>query len=401
MQFESFDLDPRVVSAIQKVGYRQPTEIQQLAIPPALQGRDVMGLAQTGTGKTAAFALPLLQRLLAKPGPRGRVQALVLAPTRELADQIREEVASLGQNTGLRSMTIYGGVNINPQISALRGGVEIVVACPGRLLDHIGRKTIDLSKVTTLVIDEADRMFDMGFLPDVRRILQRLPGQRQTMLFSATMPAEVRRLSREALRDAETVQAGHLAPAATVSHALYPVPAHRKGHLLRELIRRTDTESVIVFTRTKHRAKKMARQLEQDGCRATCLQGNLSQNQRQKAIEGFRSGRFSILVATDIASRGIDVSQISHVINFDIPDTVEAYTHRIGRTGRVSRTGDAFTLVTSEDDGMVRDIERVLGKRIDRRTVDGFDYKAPPPASTGSNQPRRQYRARRPAAIAS
>ncbi len=379
MQFKTFDLHPRILSAVEKVGYAEPTEIQRLAIPQALEGRDIMGLAQTGTGKTAAFALPILQNLMR--APRGRVHALVVAPTRELADQIRQSFAALGRFTPLRSSALYGGVNINPQIKTLQRGVEILVACPGRLLDHLGRRTVDLSAVKHLVLDEADRMFDMGFLPDIRRILAALPATRQTMLFSATMPGEIGRLAREILRSPETVQAGSLAPAHTVSHALYPVAEHQKTGLLVELLRQSATESVMVFTRTKHRAKRVARQLEQAGHRATSLQGNLSQNQRQRAIEGFRRGTYTVMVATDIASRGIDVSQISHVINYDIPDTVEAYTHRIGRTGRVARTGDAFTLTTVEDRSMISAIERALGAPIDRHTVEGFAYDMRPSAA--------------------
>jgi ATP-dependent RNA helicase RhlE len=364
LQFNTFNLHHRILSAIEKVGFEEPTEIQRLAIPVALEGRDVMGLAQTGTGKTAAFALPFLQRHL--KAPRGRVSILVLAPTRELADQINDAVKALGVHTPLRSTAVYGGVNINRQIKVLDRGVEIVVACPGRLLDHLGRGTIDLSHVECLVLDEADRMCDMGFLPDVKRILKALPRKRQTMLFSATMPGEIRSLAKEILRSPETVQAGTLAPASSVSHALYPVVEGGKSGLLMEILGRGSTGSVIVFTRTKHRARRVALQLDRAGHRATSLQGNLSQNQRQRAIRGFRNGEFKVLVATDIASRGIDVSQVSHVINYDIPDTVEAYTHRIGRTGRVARSGDAYTFVTDGDRAMICAIEKVLGSRIER-----------------------------------
>ncbi len=370
MQFNAFGLHKRILTAIEKVGYTEPTEIQKLAIPKALEGRDIMGLAQTGTGKTAAFALPFLQSHLTSA--RGRIRVLVLAPTRELADQINDAVKTLGVHTPLRSTAVYGGVNIARQIKTFERGVEIVVACPGRLLDHIGRGTVDLSHVDCLVLDEADRMFDMGFLPDIKKILNVLPRRRQTMLFSATMPQEIRRLTEKILRSPETVQAGALAPASSVSHALYPVAESRKSGLLMEILRRSETESVIVFTRTKHRARRVARQLEKAGHPATSLQGNLSQNQRQRAIEGFRSGRYTIMVATDIASRGIDVSQVSHVINYDVPDTVEAYTHRIGRTGRVEKTGDAFTFATNEDRSMISAIERVLGELIPRRDMEGF-----------------------------
>jgi ATP-dependent RNA helicase RhlE len=276
-------------------------------------------------------------------------------------------------------MTIYGGVNIKPQVRSLRSGVEIVVACPGRLLDHISQRTIDLSHVEVLVLDEADRMFDMGFLPDVRKIVKHLPAQRQTLLFAATMPADVRKLAQEILRAPVTVQVNYAAPISTVAHALYPVEQHLKTALLLELLRHTDTGSVLIFTRTKHRAKRLGQQLENAGYRAASLQGNLSQNRRQSALDGFRDGSHQILVATDIAARGIDVSSISHVINYDMPDTVDAYTHRIGRTGRAAKTGDAFTFMTREDGEMVRSIERVLGDRVERRTLDGFDYKKPVP----------------------
>jgi len=313
-------------------------------------------------------------------GPRGRVRALIIAPTRELAEQIHESIKELGRQTKLHSITIYGGVGVNPQIQKLRAGVEVVVACPGRLLDHINQGTIRLSSLEVLVLDEADRMFDMGFLPDIRKILKHVPTKRQTLLFSATMPDDIRRLAHEILHDPVTVQVGHTAPVNTVSHALYPVGQHLKTALLLELLHHTDTGSVLIFTRTKHRAKRVAQQLEKAGYKAASLQGNLSQNRRQAALDGFRDGSFQILVATDIAARGIDVSSISHVINYDIPDTVDAYTHRIGRTGRAAKTGDAFTLITREDEPMVRSIERVLGAKIERRTLKGFDYTKPAPA---------------------
>jgi ATP-dependent RNA helicase RhlE len=360
-----------------------------------MAGRDVMGLAQTGTGKTAAFALPILQRL--QPGPRGKVRALVVAPTRELAEQINAAFATYGKETQLTSTTIYGGVGVNPQIAALRRGVDIVVACPGRLLDHIGQGNIDLSHLEVLVLDEADQMFDMGFLPDIRRILKAVPKTRQTLLFSATMPEAIRGLAGETLTSPVTVQVDRVAPAVTVSHALYPVDQHLKTALLLGLLQHTDTESVLVFTRTKHRAKRLDEQLQKAGFRAASLQGNLSQNRRQAALDGFRDGSFQILVATDIAARGIDVSQISHVINYDIPDTPEAYIHRIGRTGRAARTGDAFTLVTGEDTAMVRAIEKVLGKPLERRRLADFDYAVPAPRKdTEFARPPRQPAVRRP-----
>ncbi|TLM67322.1 MAG: DEAD/DEAH box helicase [Deltaproteobacteria bacterium] len=377
MTFQDFKFHSDVAAGIAGAGYAEPTPIQAQAIPVVMAGRDVMGLAQTGTGKTAAFALPILHRL--RSGPRGRVRALVVAPTRELAEQINDSFATLGAHTGLRSVTIYGGVGMNPQVERLRRGTDIVVACPGRLLDHIGQGTISLAHLEVLVLDEADQMFDMGFLPDIRRILRAVPKTRQTLLFSATMPEAIRALAGEALTDPATVQVDRVAPAVTVSHALYPVEQHLKTALLMRLLEHTDTESVLIFTRTKHRAKRLDEQLQKAGYRAASLQGNLSQNRRQAALDGFRDGSFQILVATDIAARGIDVSQISHVINYDIPDTAEAYIHRIGRTGRAARSGDAFTLVTGEDTAMVRTIEKVLGKPLQRRHLDGFDYSVPAP----------------------
>ncbi|MBN2429271.1 MAG: DEAD/DEAH box helicase [Deltaproteobacteria bacterium] len=372
MDFKSFNLHPKITAGVFAAGFSQPTPIQEQAIPMIMQHRDVMGLAQTGTGKTAAFALPILHRLMT--GRRGCVRALVIAPTRELAEQINADLNLLGKQSGLRAITIYGGVGINPQINQLKQGAEIVVACPGRLLDHIHRATIDLSQLEVLVLDEADRMFDMGFLPDIRRIVKCLPAKRQTLLFSATMPKEIRHLAQEILNKPETVQVDLVAPAKTVSHALYPVPQNLKTDLLLKLLKETDAESVLVFTRTKHRAKRLGEKLGKCGYRAASLQGNLSQSRRQAALNGFRNGSVQILVATDIASRGIDVSRVSHVINFDIPDTVEAYIHRIGRTGRAARSGDAFTMVAHDDGGMVQSIERALGVQIERRSLVGFDY---------------------------
>ncbi|RNC67460.1 MAG: DEAD/DEAH box helicase [Desulfuromonadales bacterium] len=377
MDFQSFNFHPHIAAGVEAAGYVTPTPIQAQAIPPVMEGRDVMGLAQTGTGKTAAFVLPILQRLM--HGGRGHVRALIVAPTRELAEQIHEAIGSLGKQARIRSVTVYGGVNVNPQVQKLKGGVEVVVACPGRLLDHIGQGTIDLAKLEVLVLDEADQMFDMGFLPDIKRILKHLPQKRQTLLFSATMPDDIKRLAHDILRDPVTVQVGSVAPPVTVTHAIYPVEQHLKTGLLLELLRHTDTESVLVFTRTKHRAKRLGEQLEKAGYKAASLQGNLSQNRRQAALDGFRDGTFQILVATDIAARGIDVSQVSHVINYDIPDTAEAYIHRIGRTGRAARSGDAFTMVTGEDALMVRTIERTLKAPLERRTVEGFDYSVPAP----------------------
>ena len=390
MNFEQFSLDRRIGAAIKTVGYTTPTPIQQQAIPVVLNGRDVLGLAQTGTGKTAAFLLPILQRLT--QGPLRRVRVLIVAPTRELAEQIHQMSIDLGQNTKARSVSIYGGVGKAPQVAALRRGAEIVVACPGRLLDLLGDGSIDLSHVEVLVLDEADRMCDMGFLPDIRRIIKRLPVKRQTLFFCATMPDDIRALADNILNNPTTVQIGMIAPAKTVSHALYPVPQNLKKNLLLDLLSQTRTGRVLIFTRTKYRARNLARDLEKSKYRVTALQGNMSQNQRQRAIDGFRDGKYDVLVATDIAARGIDVTQITHVINFDIPDTVDAYTHRIGRTGRVDQTGEAFTFVSEADVEMVRAIEKILGAQIERRRVPNFNYGDFKPESYSSqrrsNQPR-------------
>ena len=390
MSFETFNFHPSIMAGVQVLGYVTPTPIQLKSIPPIMQGRDIIGLAQTGTGKTAAFVLPILQRLLRSP--RGRIGALIISPTRELAEQTCDTIKELGQQTRLRSVAIYGGVSMSQQTLGLQRGAEIVVACPGRLLDHLWQGTVDLSHLEVLVIDEADRMFDMGFLPDIRSILKCILQKRQTLLFSATMPDDVRRLVHDILHEPVTVQIGHIAPAATVSHALYPVKQHLKTALLMELLRHTEAESVLVFTRTKHRAERIAQQLKRKGYNATSLQGNMSQYRRQAALDGFRSGSFKILVATDIAARGIDISSISHVINYDIPDSTDAYTHRIGRTGRVDKSGDAFTLVTSEDKAMVYAIEQILETKLERRMLRGFDYAAPAPVNNFIRSPRQLQR---------
>jgi ATP-dependent RNA helicase RhlE len=386
MNFETFNFHPSIMAGVRALGYVIPTPIQVQTIPPILQGRDIIGLAQTGTGKTAAFVLPILQHL--RTGPRGRVRALVISPTRELTEQTCEATNDLGEQTGLQSIAIYGGVSMEQQTRRLRHGVEIIAACPGRLLDHIWKGSIDLQHLEILVIDEADRMFDMGFLPDIRNILRCLMNPRQTLLFSATMPADIRRLVQEVLHNPVTVQIGRTAPATTVSHALYPVKQHLKTALLVELLRKTKTESVLIFTRTKHRAERVARQLVKAGYRAVSLQGNMSQYQRQAALDGFRDGSFKLLVATDIAARGIDVLDISHVVNYDMPDSTDAYTHRIGRTGRVGKTGDAFTLVTSEDAAMVRALEHLLNMPLEHRTLQGFNYTMPTPDSKFIRSPR-------------
>ena len=390
MNFDTFNFHPSIMAGVRALGYTTPTPIQLQAIPPIMQGRDVIGLAQTGTGKTAAYVLPILERL--RSGPRGSTRALVISPTRELAEQICEVFHDLGSRTGIKSIAIYGGTNMQQQNQSLRGNPEIVVACPGRLLDHLWKGTINLSRLEVLVIDEADRMFDMGFLPDIRNILACVMHRRQTLLFSATMPEDIRRLVKDILHDPLTIQIGATLPAETVSHALYPVGQHLKTALLKELLRKIKMDSVLIFTRTKHRAERVAEQLGRDGHRVSSLQGDLPQSRRQAAIEGFRNGSIKILVATDIASRGIDVLRISHVINYDMPGSTDDYIHRIGRTGRVEKSGDALTFVTKADAGIISDLERILKKPLERLTLEGFDYTKPAPDSgaSPSRQPRRR-----------
>ncbi len=375
--FKSFHLHHKIEAGIAAAAYSEPTPIQARCIPSIIQGRDMIGLAHTGTGKTAAFVLPILQRLL--DGPRRHTRALIIAPTRELADQTQETISQLGCRTGVKSAVVYGGVNKGPQIRQLGQGAEIVVACPGRLLDLMNHGEIDVSKVEVLVIDEADRMFDMGFLPDIRRIVGRLPRRRQTLLFSATMPDDIRRLVQEILQDPVNIQVGDSTPVSTVAHAIYPVEQHLKTALLMRLLERTDTKSVLVFTRTKHRATRLATQIARAGFIAASLQGALPQTKRQAVLSGYRNGKYQILVATDIAARGIDIANISHVINYDMPDTVDAYTHRIGRTGRAARTGDAFSFVTREERGFVWSIEKALGETVEKRTLADFNYNVPVP----------------------
>ena len=392
MNFEQFNLDSRLMQGIKVAGYETATPIQEAAIPAALRGRDIIGTAQTGTGKTAAFVLPILNKLL--DGPRGMPRALIVTPTRELAEQINQVIHQLSTGTGLRSATIYGGVGADRQIKALRHGVEILVACPGRLLDLIQQRHAKMERIEILVLDEADRMFDMGFLPDVRRIIKAVPTQRQTMLFSATFPAEVEALAKQSLIEPQKISMGISKPAVTVTHALYPVPQHLKSALLIQLLKQINSDSVLVFTRTKHRADKVARQIAHAGFRVTSLHGNRTQGQREQALHGFKTGHFPIMVATDIAARGLDIDSITHVINYDMPDTADAYIHRIGRTGRAQRTGDAFTLVTDEDRDMIRTLERIMGGSIKRETLPDFDYTvAAPPrsasASRGSGRPPR------------
>ncbi len=380
--FSTFGLDPRVNIGVRAAGYEQPTPIQEQTIAEGMTGRHILGLAQTGTGKTAAFVLPVLHRLLEGQGPEGqrhggrgakrKTRALVVAPTRELAEQINDEFRTLGQATGLRSATVYGGVGFQPQIEALRGRADIIVACPGRLIDHMERGHANLSNVEILVLDEADHMFDMGFLPPIRRILKAIPDTAQRMLFSATMPSEVAHLADEVLTDPLRVEVDRQAPAENIEHALMAIDEKVKSDLLLHMLKTQDHRSTLVFTRTKHRAKKLAGVLDNANIFVAEIQGNLSQRRRQEALDGFKDGTYHVLVATDIAARGIDVARVSHVINFDFPDTPEAYTHRIGRTGRARRSGKAITFVTEYDFANVQQLERKLGMRINRERAEGF-----------------------------
>jgi ATP-dependent RNA helicase RhlE len=386
MNFAQFELAKTLLDGVTREGYVTPTPIQEKAIPVVMKGHDLIGVAQTGTGKTAAFVLPILNRLLSLP--RGQVRALIIAPTRELALQIEKCVISLGEHTAIKSTPVFGGVPMNPQISKLRAGVDVVVACPGRLLDHMQRKTIDLSKLEVLVLDEADQMFDMGFLPTIKKIVAALPKERQTLLFSATMPEDIKRLTMAILKQPKTVEVGRIAPAQTVAHAVYLVPQEKKTHALEKLLEATTFDSAIVFTRTKHRAKRLGMTLEKMGYSVTSLQGNLSQNRREEAMSGFRRGKYKIMVATDIAARGIDITTVSHVINYDVPETPETYTHRIGRTGRAERSGEAFTFVDREEAKKLNSIERFLGRAIQRREVDLSGFVAPAKESRPEQQQR-------------
>ncbi len=373
MNFSSFGFDQRIAAAIAAAGYETPTPIQEKTIPATLAGKDVLGLAQTGTGKTAAFALPIFQRLLG--GERCVIRALVISPTRELAEQTHQAFEMLGKDTGFRSMSMYGGVTVKSQVKTLKGRMpEIIVACPGRLLDLMGQGYVDLRSVETLVLDEADQMFDMGFMPSIKKIIAALPRAHQTLLFSATLPQEIRTLAKQYQRDPVRVEIGNSRPVETVSHYVSSMGQNDKYEALRSVLvddwgSNGPGGQTLVFTRTKHRAKRLAQQLANSGFAATSLQGNLSQGQREKAMANFRSGRAAIMVATDIAARGIDITKISRVINFDIPDTPEAYTHRIGRTGRMERKGVALTFVTPEDSSVLRQIERFIGAPIERMSL--------------------------------
>jgi ATP-dependent RNA helicase RhlE len=370
--FEELGLAPEILEAVRDAGYERPTPIQAEAIPLALKGRDLIGLAQTGTGKTAAFTLPILDRLIG--GPR-RTRALVLTPTRELAMQVDESVRKYANSAEIDVAAVFGGVPLDPQEKKLRKGVDIVVATPGRLIDHLDRQNVVFDDLEILVLDEADRMLDMGFAPQINKIVAQIPTYRQTLLFSATMPPEVEALARKYLRKPIVIQIGRRSAASSlVTHAVYPVPRERKGALLVELLRDVKSETVLVFTRTKHGADKVVRDLERAGIKATAMHADKTQAQRTKALEQFKSGAINVLVATDIAQRGLDISGITHVINYDVPQQPEDYVHRIGRTGRVAATGDAFTFMSPDEIAMVRSIERAIGSPIPRISVPGYDF---------------------------
>ena len=388
MTFNALGLTGEILQGILAAGYANPTPIQAAAIPIASSGRDLIGCAQTGTGKTAAFVLPLLSRLRDNPRPSGgrRVRALVVTPTRELALQVDEAIREYGRFTPHNSVAIFGGVEMRPQINALRRGVDIIVATPGRLLDHMDRGNINLSSVEVLVLDEADRMLDMGFIRDIRKIVASTPAKRQTLLFSATMSGDVRTLARNIMApDAKSVKVGESRnPAETVVQHACSVAQHHKMDLLLHVLQNEPVENVLVFSRTKHRADRITKKLSREGFAVTALHSNKSQNQRQRALHGFKIGTFQILVATDIAARGIDVERISHVINFDTPKQAEDYIHRIGRTGRAEAIGDAITFVADDEETYLRDIERHTGQRLARKVYGTFDARPSVPAAATS-----------------
>lgn len=378
MNFQDFGLDAGLLRAVSDMGFTEPTPVQEMSIPPALEGRDVLASAMTGSGKTAAFVLPLLQRL-SKGGRKNGTRALVLTPTRELAVQVHEHLRDLGRHTQITSATVFGGVGQGPQEKALRKGVDVVVACPGRLLDLMGQGLARFDDLEVLVLDEADRMLDMGFLPDVRRILKTLPDQRQTFLFSATLPRPIVELSRSLLRNPARLDVERPSePASGITQEVLPVPGKLKSALLVELFRRNEMGMALVFTRTKHRANRLAKQLEKANIPCERIHGNRSQKQRQKALSAFRDGRVQVLVATDVASRGIDIEDLPHVVNFDVPGQPDDYVHRVGRTARAQATGHALTFVAPEEKGQLAAIERALGRNIQRRRLSGFDYGAHP-----------------------
>ncbi|MBT8402576.1 MAG: DEAD/DEAH box helicase [Gemmatimonadetes bacterium] len=377
MDFNALGLRSTLLRGIEDLGFTTPTPIQTQAIPEALQGRDILACAATGSGKTAAFLLPILERIADEP--RGTTRALVLAPTRELAMQIVAEFENLAKHTGMRGAAVYGGVGMAPQERALRQGVDVIVATPGRLLDHFQRGNAPLKGLEVLVLDEADRMLDMGFLPDIKRVLRHVPKPEQILFFSATMPPAIERLTKELLTDPFTVALQRKAqPAEGVKQTVYPVARSEKARLLIELIKREGMYDALVFTRTKHGANRLAKKLNKAGITAERIHGNRSQSQRTKALAGFKRGDFQVLVATDVASRGIDVEELGHVVNFDLPNVPEDYIHRVGRTGRAGETGDAFSFVTPECEEDIARIERAIGKKIPRVKVEGFDVSTTP-----------------------
>ena len=378
MSFDTLGLSAELLRAVKEQGYDTPTPIQTLAIPVVLSGRDLQAAAQTGTGKTAGFTLPLLQRLQSSPGPAGGhrhpVRALILTPTRELAAQVSESVSNYGKHLRFPSAVIFGGVNINPQIEKLRRGVDIVIATPGRLLDHVEQRTVDLSKVEILVLDEADRMLDMGFIRDIRRILALLPKQRQNLMFSATFSDDIRSLASGILKDPETIDvAPRNSTAERVSQRVYPVDQGRKRPLLAKLITEGDWQQVLVFARTKHGANRLAEQLGKDGIHSAAIHGNKSQGARTRALADFKAGRVRVLVATDIAARGLDIDMLPHVVNYELPNVPEDYVHRIGRTGRAGSSGEAISLVAGAERSLLRDIERLLRSEIPQTIVPVFE----------------------------
>ncbi|GMV05938.1 MAG: DEAD/DEAH box family ATP-dependent RNA helicase [Gemmatimonadota bacterium] len=375
MAFSALKLHPTLLRGVEDLGFTRPTPIQAEAIPHALEGRDLLACAATGSGKTAAFLLPILHQLMDRP--RGTTRALVLAPTRELALQILEDLNGLARHTGLKAAAVHGGVGMGPQETAFRKGADVIVATPGRLLDHFQQPYAALSGLEYLVLDEADRMLDMGFLPDIRRVLRHVPKPRQTFFFSATMPPPIEALTHEILRaPAKIALQRKAAPAKGVTQAVYPVPASLKASLLVELLKRRHMDEALVFTRTKHRADRLAKLLARHDISAERIHGNRSQAQRTKALQGFKDGKFRVLVATDIAARGIDVEALGHVVNFDVPTVPEDYIHRVGRTARAELTGDAFTLVSPEEEGDLTRIERAVGAKLPRVRLDGFAYEA-------------------------
>jgi len=387
MPFSQLKIHASLLQGLRDLGFHQPTPIQSDAIPPALEGRDLLACAMTGSGKTVAFLLPILHHLVGKP--RGTTRALVLTPTRELAAQILEDLTDLAVHTPITGAAVFGGVGMAPQEHAFRSGVDVIVGTPGRLLDHFRAPYAKLAGLEYLVLDEADRMLDMGFLPDIRRVLKHLPRRRQTLFFSATMPPAIAELARDMLRDPIIINRERRSqPAAGITQAVYPVPQHHKTDLLLALLRGGEIDDALVFTRTKHRADRLAKQLGRERVRVQRIHGNRSQAQRTEALAGFKSGKYQVLVATDIAARGIDVTALGHVINYDVPAQPDDYVHRVGRTARAELTGSAFTLVSPEEEGSMRAIERAIGKALPRVTLPDFDYQKTPAPRSDAGPPR-------------